>query len=335
MSQKTRLTVGMTVDGRYRITRILGRWRIGTAFEVNDVQADELRTLLTLDLVAGRGHQYLRWVRREGARARTMPTDLLLPLGGGCLEPTLAYLVTGPFRGSSMLQVIRNGGPFDERKAARVGERLARLVAAAHHAGLYIGGLRPTTILLDPGDDDETRPSVFDLGLARGLSDFINDAPAAAAAYQAPDRDPEGAPDAAGDVFATGALLYYMLTGQKPPAIKPNAGALAQPPSWTRRDAPLAAYLDPVVLKAMAPRARERHSTLDDLASALKALGEVFGLSPAAREMLGLPTPEPIAGFAREATNPYLLHDFLGLPKDEDEEEHIETLSMQDLEDDD
>lgn len=335
MSHNTRIVVGATVDGRYRITRVLGRWRIGTAFEVTDVQEDERRTLLTLDLLAGRGHQYVRWVRREAARARTMPPDLLLPLGGGVLEPTVAYLVLGLFRGASLLQVVRRDGPFGERKAARVGERLARLVATAHHGGLYMGGLRPTTILLDPDGDDETRPCVFDLGLARGLAGFIADPPAPASAYLAPDRAPAGPPDAAGDVFATGALLYFMLTGQKPPAIDTDAGALAQPPSWTRPDAPLAAYLDPVVLKAMAPRARERHSTLDDLSSALKALGEVFGLSPAAREMLGLPTPEPVAGFAREATNPYLLHDFLGLPKDEEEEEHIETLSMQDLEDDD
>ncbi len=332
MSQKQRLVVGGTVDGRYRIDRILGRWRIGTAFEVHDVQEEVVGTLLTLDLVPGRGHEFIRWVRREAARARTMPEDLMLPLGGGALEPTIGYLVLGRFRGRSMLQVVRQGGSFAERKAARIGERLARLVGTAHHSGLYLGGLRPTTVLLDPDGDDETRPRVFDLGLARGLRGFIANPPAPAAAYQAPDLDPDGTPTVAGDIFATGALLYFMLTGQRPPTIEPGDGALATPPSWSRKDAPLAAYLDPVVLEAMAPAARDRHGSLDELSSALRALGEVFGLSPAAREMLGLPTPEPVAGFAREPTSPYLLHDFLGLPNDEEE---IETLSMQDLEDDD
>ncbi len=330
MSSTQRLVAGNTVDGRYRINRILGRWRIGTAFEVSDLQETATRTLLTLELVPGVGHKYLRWIRRESERARTLSTDLLLPLGGGVLEPTRAYVVFGRLRGKSLLQVVRAGGPFDERKAAQVGRRLASLVAEAHHSGLYLGGLRPTTVLLDPDEDDESRPLVFDLGLARGLADYIVKPPSPAAAYQAPDRVADGPPDGAGDVFATGALLYYMLTGQKPPAIEP--GGLATPPSWHRKDAPLAAYLDPVVLKAMAPRARDRHGNLDDLAAALRALGEVFGLSPAAREMLGLPTPDPTSAFRREATSPYLLHDFLGLPPDDDDE--IETLTLQDLEED-
>ena len=338
MSQNQRLVTGHTVDGRYRINRVLGRWRIGTAFEVSDLQEDLTRTLLTLELRAGVGHEYLRWVRRESGRARTLHPDLLLPLGGGVLEPTVAYTILGRFGGRSLLQVVRSGGPFDERKAARVGQRLASLAAQAHHAGLYLGGLRPTTVLLDPEGDDEARPVLFDLGLARGLAKFIVNPPAPAAAYRAPDLNDADPPDVAGDIFATGALLYFMLTGQKPPAIDPDAGALATPPSWHRKDAPLAAYLDPVVLKAMAPRARDRQSSLDDLAAALKALGEVFGLSPAAREMLGLPTPEPVVsgGFRREATNPFLLHDFLGLPsRAEDDEDGILTLPMQDLEDDD
>ncbi len=334
---KQRLVAGATIDGRYRIDRVVGRWRIGTAFAVQDLQEEGERTLLTLETHPERVPDYARWVREAVRRAPSLPRDLLSPRAGG-VDEGLAYLVLDTIRGTPLLQAVRADGPFDERRSAEVTERLARMLSQAHQAEHFVGGLRPTTVLLDPEGDDPNRPSVLDLGLARGLASFVIDPPAPASAYLAPDARPGGPPTAADDVFAVGALLSFMFTGQKPPAIDPHEGGrVAIPPSWIRKDVPLAAYLDPVVLKAMAPRATDRHPDLEALADALTALHEVFELSPAAREMLGLPTPEPATGFRHDVTSPFLLHEFLGLPAGPrgTEGEVLETLSLDDIEEDD
>ena len=58
---------------------------------------------------------------------------------------------------------------------------------------------------------------------------------------------------------------------------------------------------------------------------------DVTGLSPAAREMLGLPSRD--AGFRREPTSPHLLHDYLGLPPEHPTIDGIPELDL-DPEDD-
>lgn len=316
------LVADTPVGGRYRVRKILGRWRIGTAYDATDGEGTRALTLLVVDLAQDRGEHYRRWIRRESERSRRLPDDLLTPLDGDLLDEETAYLVIGPFQGLSLLQVVRRDGPFSEARAARVGERLARLVARGHEAAVSLGGLRPTTVLLD--GEEATRPRVFDMGLERGLEELLAAPPQSAHAYRAPDWAPGRRPTPADDIFALGALLYYQLTGEKPPRIDPDEARLATPPSWKRADSELCAYLDPVVLKAMAPRARDRYRDARQLADALGALGEVFRLSPAAREMLGLSGVERRSAFRRVPTDPFLLHDLLGLPPEPDEERTVE-----------
>jgi serine/threonine protein kinase len=144
------------------------------------------------------------------------------------------------------------------------------------------------------------------------------EAPRPARVFWPPDRTRDRRPVGGDDIFALGALLYFMLTGNKPPRVDPEAGQVVTPPSWKLKDSELAAYLDPVVLKAMAPRPRDRYLSAHALSDALQALAEVFGLSPAAREVLGLEGRDtPSGAFRREPTSPYLLHDLMGLPTED------------------
>ena len=311
-----RLATGEVVAGRYTVRRVIGRWRVGTAYDVFRPDGAGPLTLLALDLRKGQTSRYLRWVKNEADRNIRLPPNLILPLDGGHLAGEAVYMVLGPYRGRSLLQALRADGPFDAHRCARVGHRLAHAVALAHEGGVRLGSLRPTTTLLDVEGSD--RPAIFDLGLARGLGELLVNAPRPARVFWPPDRTPDRRPVGGDDIFALGGLLYFMMTGDKPPRVDPEAGQVVTPPSWKLKDSELAAYLDPVVLKAMAPRPRDRYLSAHALSDALQALAEVFGLSPAAREVLGLDAREsPSGAFRREPTSPYLLHDLMGLPADD------------------
>lgn len=308
----SRLLVPDTPIGRFRIRRALGRWRIGTAYEASDPATGEASCVLTLDLKPGFGRRYAEWVELETSRCLGLDDAHMAPMDGGLIDRRLAWMALPPFRGRSLLQVTRADGPLGERRAARLGRALAQIVSVAHGKGVHLGGLRPTTVLLDSDPDHPDQPRIFDLGLERGLAEMLLRPPKAAPAYHAPDRPLGRRPRAPDDIYAIGALVYYMIVGKRP--AQGAADKVASPPSWGLPEDSEAAYLDPIVLKAMAPRARERHPNAAALAESLAALAEVFALSEEAREMLGMPEPGRQSPFTRARTHPHLLHDMLGIP---------------------
>ncbi len=315
---KLPLLVPDTPVGRFRIRRALGRWRIGTAYEAVDPNTGEASCVLTLDLKPGFGQRYGEWVDLETSRCLGLVDHHMAPMDGGLIDRRLAWMALPPFRGHSLLHVSRAAGALGERRAARIGCALAQMVSVAHGQGVHLGGLRPTTVLLNADPDQPDVPRIFDLGLERGLAEMLQHPPAEAPAYRAPDRPMGRRPRAPDDIYAIGALVYYMVVGTMP--ARGAAGKVASPPSWGLPEDSEAAYLDPIVLKAMSPRARDRHPNARSLAEALAALTEVFSLSEEAREMLGMPEPLRQTPFTRARTHPHLLHDMLGVPHTVDDD---------------
>lgn len=321
------LVPGTPVDGRFRIVRVLGRWGIGTAYLVTDAATGEERALFALLLAAGREAAYRDWVRGELARARAVSDDgLLTALAGGGTGDLGGYLVVRRPRGVALPQHLKKHGPLPGPRAVALVEALARIVRKAHEAGLFLGDLRPSTVLLEPGDDP--RPAILDLGLARGLAEYLDRPPSPAAAFCSPARRAGEPPAPADDVYGLGALLFYVSTGVAP-APDPGGGRrVPTPPSWVRPDLGVSPYIDPVVLRAMAPRPEDRFASIADLLDALAGVRELFALPPAARELLGMPTSPDTAGFSWEATSPHLLHEMLGVPQSPFETADQKTIEL-------
>ncbi|MCA9540783.1 MAG: hypothetical protein KC620_17910 [Myxococcales bacterium] len=315
--RQPRFSPGSTVDGRYRIRRLMGRWQVGTAYAATPLRGTESVTLLVMDVRPAAVPQYLRWVRIEADQQRVVPAGLLTPTDGGHLSGDTVYMVLGGLRGVPLATRIRQDGSLDEVVAIRFFEALARMLGRAHAEGVCLGSVRPTNVFLD-GDPEAPAPVVFDPGFARGLSRLLDYAPREAERFVAPDRHPE-MPSAADDIFSLGALLYFALTARKPPPVDREGRRVVTPPSWKRHDSTLCSYIDPVVLKAMAPQARDRHDLCEELADELAALDEVFRLSPDARAVLGL-QGVPAGAERRRHTHPHYLHDLLGLPEDRDDD---------------
>ncbi|MSP72838.1 MAG: hypothetical protein EXR76_11845 [Myxococcales bacterium] len=300
------LVPGTVIDGRYRITGLIGNWHIGTAYRASGGQGP--CTLVICDVVKGRAATFRDWAREEVERSRAScgPTLVTLRDAGLHGESTL-FLALRPWEGRSLLGEIKENGAMSNERACRIGEALSKIVARAHSNRLTLAGLRPSTVLLAPTTEAVI---VLDLGMGRGLADYLEHAPSMAAAYASPERLLSLPIGPADDIYATGALIYYLLTGQAPAAGRPGEAKLVTPPSWTRKDEGIARYIDSVVLKAMARLPSDRH-TANELVLAMGALREVFQISSAAREVLGLPndgTP-----FRHEPTSPFFLHDLLGI----------------------
>lgn len=312
MSAHHELRAGQRVGGRYIVDRPIGRWQIGTVYGVREGRSETPRTLLVMELQRGALSQYLRWVRTEADQSRLLPDRLWLPIDGGHVFGDAAYMVLPALEGRSLTHLVQREGSLDEERAVRIIEQLCRLVGQAHAEGVGLGSMRPGSVFVLDDDGATPAPAVFDVGLARGLSRLLARPPRAASRYAPPDARPD-MPTAADDIYAMGALLYYLLTARKPPRTDVEGRRVLTPPSWRRRDSEWTVLVDPIVLEAMAPTARERFDVAEAFADALRALVEVFRLSPDARAILGIPDPLGAERPARQ-THPHYLHDLLGLP---------------------
>lgn len=173
------------------------------------------------------------------------------------------------------------------RRAAAIVEAIARAVAAAHARGILHRDLKPSNILITPSG----KPMVADFGLSvtGALSpdaDTETNEPAPSGivgtpAFMAPEQARGQSATPLTDVFALGAILRFLLTGDPPYApsgrhspdarqdVLVQARSGGPPPLRNRRGHPLT--LAAIADRAMAADPRQRYSSADQLAADLRA----------------------------------------------------------------
>jgi eukaryotic-like serine/threonine-protein kinase len=166
------------------------------------------------------------------------------------------------------------------RETTSLGERLALLpsliacsdaIGYAHAQGVVHRDLKPSNVII--GDHGET--VVVDWGVAEAL--HARDAVSAGAvvgtpAFMAPEQARGDPVDERADVYALGALVYYVLAGRAPYSGESPSHTLAQvrasaPPRLGQVAPGVPADLAAIVDRAMARELEDRYATARDLAA--------------------------------------------------------------------
>ena len=173
--------------------------------------------------------------------------------------------------------------PLDE--TLRVATQLAEALAAAHRAGIVHRDLKPSNVMLT-----KTGVKVLDFGLAKlhepSSAASVEYATATAPLtdvgvvmgtmpYMAPEQVQGHEVDARADLFAFGAILYEMLTGERAFAADSQAGLIAalldhQPPPITAVIPSAPRSIERVVQRCLEKDPDDRWQSAYDLAAELK-----------------------------------------------------------------
>ncbi len=211
--------VGRLLEGRYRLRRRIARGGMAGVYEAVDTRLD--RTVAIKVMHAGMGDDdafAARFVREARAAAQLSHPHVVSVYDQGDDDGTL-YLAMEYVPGHTLRDVIRSEAPLRPARALALVEPILEALATAHRAGLVHRDIKPENVLIGDRESGE-QVKVADFGLAKAVSaDTQHTATGVligTVSYLAPELVVQGQADPRADVYATGVVLYELLTGHKP-----------------------------------------------------------------------------------------------------------------------
>jgi WD40 repeat protein len=260
--------------GDYELIEQIGRGGMGMVYRARQRNLGREVAIKLLPAGQRASEELIESLRREAQNAALLqhPNIVVVhELGehGGQL-----YFAMQLVRGRSLAQWLDADGALPARTAAELLRTVAEAVDYAHRLGVLHLDLKPGNILVD----EHVVPLIADFGLARRLEqalDLANERISGTPSYMAPEQAQVLGPalSPATDVWALGAVLYEMLTGQ-PPFDAGNPTATVQlllhgtvrPPSRVR---PVPADLEAICLHCLARDPAQRYTSARELAEDL------------------------------------------------------------------
>lgn len=217
--------------------------------------------------------------------ARVSSPYILPVLDGGHDEQWGYYLVTPPIA-VQPLQKLLDQGPIDPPQAFRIFANVGQALDVLHQQGVIHRDVQPQTILVT--DDGRGLLTGFSLAWTSDGPDLSQlDEADYLTPYAAPEQTFEDrTPAPASDIYALGAVLYHMLTGEVPP------GPGGEPQTLVTVDQRLAPA-DRVLRRLLAPQPQMRFPSAAQASAALRG---------ALRPVLGEGSGVPVAEGAVEAS---------------------------------
>jgi serine/threonine-protein kinase len=215
--QELEQLVSQQVPG-YQMLEKLGQGGMGTVYKARQLSMNRLVAIKVLHARLARDSAFLERFRREAHTAARFSSNNVVQAIDVGSAGELHYFVMEYVEGRTVRQEIDEGKIYGEREALDIILQVARALDEAHRRGLIHRDVKPGNIILTANGVAK----LADLGLARDTADraaihaekgTLVGTPYYIAPEQIEGRDDI---DIRADLYALGATLYHMVTGQPP-----------------------------------------------------------------------------------------------------------------------
>ena len=211
--------VGTLLEGRYQVGPMLAHGGMSTVYRGTDTRLERPVAIKVMAPRFAADPLFLQRFEREArAAARLHHPGIVAVHDQGVDSSPLGdsvFLVMELVDGGTLRDLLRQRGPLPVPLAVSVADMVLSALAAAHWEGLVHRDIKPENVLIGPGGVVK----VADFGLVRAVaeaSSSTGDVILGTVAYLSPEQVATGAADARSDVYATGVMLFEMLTGAPP-----------------------------------------------------------------------------------------------------------------------
>ena len=218
------VSVGETIDGKYRVDHVLGAGGMGVVLAATRVQLGQrvaIKFLLPSALEVPGARE--RFTREARAAARLGSEHVVRVMDVGALASGAPYMIMEFLEGCDLGKLLQNKGPLPIDDAVDYVMQACDALAEAHGAGIVHRDLKPTNLFLATRPNGSSSVKVLDFGISKvakrdnelsltKTSDVIG-----SPIYMAPEQIRSSRDvDVRTDMWALGVILYELLTGHVP-----------------------------------------------------------------------------------------------------------------------
>jgi serine/threonine-protein kinase len=280
--------------GSYRLEHRLGQGGMGEVWKASHrLLARPAAIKLIRSSAPGNGGWHSDEVRRRFEREAQVIAQLRSPhtvtlFDFGVDQEGACYYVMELLEGIDAEALIKRFGPIPAERVVHILRQMCHSLSEAESRGLVHRDIKPANIFLSRYGEDHDFVKVLDFGIAKAVHEPSSETLAAVTvssliqgtpAFIAPEQALGGADvDARADIYSTGCVAYWLLTGQyvftgETPmmVLLAHAHLPPEPPS-SRTAIPVPPDLDALVLSCLAKDREQRPPSARDLLQRLDAI---------------------------------------------------------------
>jgi eukaryotic-like serine/threonine-protein kinase len=264
------------LGGRYQVGQLLGYGGMAEVHRGRDLRLGRDVAIKMLRVDLARDATFQMRFRREAQNAASLnhPAIVAVYDTGEERAPTgeaLPYIVMEFVNGRTLKELLAVEGRLLPRRAMEITADICAALEFSHRHGIIHRDIKPGNVMMTLTG----QVKVMDFGIARALASGATtmtqtSAVIGTAQYLSPEQARGEAVDARSDVYATGCVLYELLTGH-PPFVGDNPVSVAyqhvredpRAPSHSNRD--VTPDVDAVVLKALAKNPLNRYQSAAEM----------------------------------------------------------------------
>ncbi len=307
----TQVHEGDVVDGRYRVTGVLGRGGFGAVYSAEHTGTQQKIALKMMLPGAGADDAEVRRFYREAqVTANLKHQNTVRVFDVGQTKEGALYIAMELLHGPTLEKVLKDrsneGTVMTELETVKMSIPILKALQEAHGQRLVHRDLKPANIMLADSGDDEPIVKVLDFGIARAQDSSLTGAGTALGtpAYMSPEQCQGGELDGRSDLYSLAVIMYRCVCGQppfndrNPLTIMFNHAQAAVPSLSENARTPVTEPFIQVLNRALAKSRDDRFASARDMRAALERLignstGEMNalydGTSPGGTS--GQPTP--------------------------------------------
>ena len=304
--------LGRTVDGKYAITRMIGRGGMGAVYEAEHVGIGKKVALKFVDREWAKDDTVASRFAREARAASSIDSDHIVTVFDAGMDEGRPYLVMELLRGEDLGTRLRRLTRVPVEDAAHVVAQVLRGLACAHAVGIVHRDLKPDNVFLTHRGDDPLFAKIVDFGISKFAATKSGTTPLALTQkgivlgtplYMSPEQAQAFADlDARADLYSVGAILFECLSGRPPHTGETYEQVIV---AICIRDAPDLRAIVPDVPDAVAAfvaraLARDRNARFQSAQAMLEGLRTIAPSDPMTRA-LTMPAHTVVSGIDASA----------------------------------